>query len=163
MSLVKAPDTAPSARDLGEILEFMRLLWAIEHLLRSTSKRMYRRLGVTGPQRVVLRIVGRFPGITPAELSDLLHLHRSTVTGIVQRLVARRLIVRDEDPHDGRRVRLHVRASARHWGDSPPSASVEAAVRRALNGSSKGEVAGAARVLAAIVKSLKNHVSDDEA
>ena len=48
---------------LGEVLEFMRLLWALHHGMQSTSKRMEATLGLTGPQRLVLRLVGRFPGI----------------------------------------------------------------------------------------------------
>jgi hypothetical protein len=51
-------------RELGEVLDFLRLLWAIAHRLRSTSKYIQRRLGITGPQRLVLRIGEKFTGIT---------------------------------------------------------------------------------------------------
>ena len=37
---------------LDATLDFMRLLWAIEHGLQRSSKRMEATLGVTGPQRV---------------------------------------------------------------------------------------------------------------
>jgi hypothetical protein len=47
---------------LGDILDFMRLLWAVDHGLHSTSKRMNTSIGVTGPQRLVLRMTGKFPG-----------------------------------------------------------------------------------------------------
>jgi hypothetical protein len=36
---------------LGETLEFMRLLWAIDHGLQRRSKQLASTLGVTGPQR----------------------------------------------------------------------------------------------------------------
>ena len=49
--------SAAIARRLGRVLEFMRVLWAVDHALQSTSKWMEVRLGVTGPQRLVIRIV----------------------------------------------------------------------------------------------------------
>jgi hypothetical protein len=65
---------------LGKVLDFMRLLWSVDHGLQSLSKRMDARLGVTGPQRLVIRIVGRFPGISPGEIADILKVHKSTLT-----------------------------------------------------------------------------------
>ena len=52
---------SPLREDLGETVEFLRLVWAVDHALQTTSKRMARSLGVTGPQRLVVRIVGRVP------------------------------------------------------------------------------------------------------
>ena len=40
---------------LGAVLDFMRLLWAVDHALQSTSKRMESTFGLTGPQRLVVR------------------------------------------------------------------------------------------------------------
>src|SRR2546423_15613008 len=51
------------ADQLGPVLEFMKQLWAVDHGLQSASKRMEASFGITGPQRLVVRIVGRFPGI----------------------------------------------------------------------------------------------------
>ena len=42
---------------LDPVLDFMRLLWSVEHGLERMSKRMGNELGITGPQRLVLRIV----------------------------------------------------------------------------------------------------------
>lgn len=64
----------------------MRLLWSIEHGLQRASKRMEAALGVTGPQRLVLRVLDQSPEMTAQGLAQLLHLHPSTVTGILQRL-----------------------------------------------------------------------------
>ena len=44
---------------------FHALLWAVDHGLTSISKRMERALGITGPQRLVVRIVGRRPASRP--------------------------------------------------------------------------------------------------
>jgi DNA-binding MarR family transcriptional regulator len=93
---------------LGKVLDFMRLLWSVDHGLQSLSKRMDARLGVTGPQRLVIRIVGRFPGISPGEIADILKVHKSTLTGVLQRLEERGLIERKASPEDRRRALLKM-------------------------------------------------------
>src|SRR5215831_17037629 len=103
----------PADRRLDPVLDFMRLLWSIEHRLQRVSKRMASELGITGPQRLVLRVVGRFPGISASELAHIVRLHPSTITGILQRLVERGLLERQRDPGDGRRARLRLKARAR--------------------------------------------------
>src|ERR1041384_3036504 len=87
---------------LDPVLDFMRLLWSIEHGLQRMSKRMEGELGITGPQRLVLRVVGRFPNLSASELAHIVRLHPSTITGILKRLVARGLLERTADPADTR-------------------------------------------------------------
>jgi MarR family transcriptional regulator, organic hydroperoxide resistance regulator len=71
---------------LDPILDFMRLLWSIEHSLQRRSKRMGNERGITGPQRLVLRVVGQFPGLSAGEVAHIVRLHPSTLTGILRRL-----------------------------------------------------------------------------
>jgi DNA-binding transcriptional ArsR family regulator len=85
-------------KTLGPVLEFMRALWALDHALQSASKRMESRLRITAPQRLVVRIVGRYPGTSAGELSEILHLHPSTLTGILRRLGEHGLVERQPDP-----------------------------------------------------------------
>src|SRR6185436_8768825 len=85
---------------LGAVLDFMRLLWAVDHALQSASKRMEATHGVTGPQRLVVRIVGRFPGIAAGRIAEILHVHPSTLTGILKRLEQRQILTRRSDPRD---------------------------------------------------------------
>ena len=68
------------------VLQFMRLMWAVDHKLQSVSKRMTSRIGLTGPQRFAVRCIGRRPGLAAGELATLLHLDPGTVTGILKRL-----------------------------------------------------------------------------
>jgi DNA-binding MarR family transcriptional regulator len=117
---------------LGPVLDFLRLLWAVDHALQSGSKRMEISLGVTGPQRLVLRIVGRFPGISAGEVAQILHVHPSTLTGVLRRLQARALLQRRADPNDARRALFTLSAKGRKL-DSLQAGTVEAAVRRALS------------------------------
>ena len=144
---------ASSGPALEPVLDFMRLLWSIEHRLQSTSKLMEADLGVTGPQRLVLRIVSRSPGISAGELAHAVRLHPSTITGILQRLVRKGLLVRDHDPTDSRRVRLRVRDRARpltRWS----AGTVESAVASVLERISSRRLQHARQVLLSIAAAL---------
>jgi DNA-binding MarR family transcriptional regulator len=121
----------PALPPLGEILEFMRLIWALDHALQRASKRMQATLGVTGPQRLVIRIVGRFPGILLGQIAEILHIHPSTLTGVVKRLEEGGLVTRRPDPRDRRRTRLGLTATGRGLADEAEG-TIEAAVRLAL-------------------------------
>lgn len=134
-------------------LEFMRALWALDHALRSRSKWMKREVGVTGPQRLVLRLVGRNPGISAGGLAEALHVHPSTLTGVLERLVTRRLVVRKKDPTDARRAVLHLTERGKSF-DKVRAGTVEASVLRVLASVDEREVAVAQRILAVLVREL---------
>ena len=138
---------------LDATLDFMRLLWSIEHGLQKRSKRLKAEAGITGPQRLVLRLVSRFPGISAGDLARLIRLHPSTVTGILQRLVAAKLLRRERHPHDSRRVHLWPTARAA-WHAKPSSGTVEVTVRRVLRRASRANIRGARTVLAEIERQL---------
>jgi DNA-binding MarR family transcriptional regulator len=139
---------------LDPVLDFMRLLWKIEHGLQATSKRMAR-FGITGPQRLVLRIVTQFPGVSAGDVARILHLHPSTITGILQRLVDKGLLLRERDRHDTRRVRLRPRV--RGVGFTRRSqGTVEAAVAAVLTRTPAARVQHVRAVLPAVA-----HVLDD--
>jgi MarR family transcriptional regulator, organic hydroperoxide resistance regulator len=149
-------DRAPKAdltRRLDPILDFMRLLWSIEHGLQRISKKMEVELGVTGPQRLVLRVVGRFPGISASELAHIVRLHPSTITGILQRLVARGFLARERDPVDTRRARLRLKPRARAFARNSRG-TVERAVTLALRRSGPANVRGARAVLMELARRL---------
>lgn len=131
----------------------MRLLWAVDHALQSTSKRMNRDLGVTGPQRLVIRVVGRFPGISAGELAAMLHIHPSTLTGVLARLIDRKLLSRTPHPEDRRRIVLRLTEQGRRL-DKVHAGTVEAAVRQALKSTAPSDHAAAGRLLARIAEAL---------
>jgi MarR family transcriptional regulator, organic hydroperoxide resistance regulator len=138
---------------LGERLEFMRLLWAIDHGLQRKSKRMAATLGVTGPQRLVLRMVGRFPGISAGQLALVLHLHPSTLTGVFRRLERRGLLARRRDPHDGRRAALGLTAAGRRL-DVATSGTIESELNAVLSTMPKRTIGAAREVLQALAGRL---------
>lgn len=119
------------ASRLGRVLGFLQAVWALDHGLQSASKRMETAIGLTGPQRLVVRVIGRSPGITAGRLAGLLHLHPSTLTGVLHRLERRGILRRVTDRSDARRAFLHLTSRGRAL-DRRRTGTVEAAVRRAL-------------------------------
>ena len=148
-------DVRSSRFTLEPTLDFMSLLWSIEHGLQKRSKRMKAHTGLTGPQRLVLRIVGVFPGISAGELAAIVRLHPSTLTGILQRLAARRLIRRERDPSDSRRALLWVTPPARRHTQRS-AGTVENVVRRALAASGAANLRAARIVLAEVARVLND-------
>lgn len=138
---------------LGPVLDFMRLVWAVDHGLAARSKRMESQLGVTGPQRFVVRVVGRFPGISAGQLAEILHLHPSTLTGILQRLETAGMLKRKDDPVDRRRALFVLSAKGKRV-DVPKAGTVEEAVRKTISGLKDAEIAAARRVLVALAAEL---------
>lgn len=138
---------------LPDVLQFMRLLWALDHDLQRTSKRMLRGLGVTGPQRLALRLIGQFPGISAGELAELLHIHPSTLTGVLARLLDQRLIVRNADAQDARRSVLRLSRSGMRL-DAVRNGTVEAGVTEVLSRTSAADRRCVARVLRQLSEAL---------
>lgn len=152
MSSPRRPHT-DAAFPLDPVLDFMRLLWSIEHGLQKMSKRMENDVGITGPQRLVLRVVGQFPGMSAGDLAHVVRLHPSTITGILQRLVSRGLVARERDPLDSRRAQLRITpAAAVYIRDS--AGTVERAVRKALRKAGATRVQTASAVLEAVASTL---------
>ena len=140
--------------ELPDVLQFMQVLWAVVHGLDRRSKRMTREISVTGPQRLVLRVVGLFPGLSAGDLAAVLHVHPSTLTGILQRLVGQRLLKRVEHAADRRRAVLRLTLRGER-ANAVRSGTVEAAISDALDGLSPRDRAAARRVLERVARHLE--------
>ncbi|AKT40452.1 MarR family winged helix-turn-helix transcriptional regulator [Chondromyces crocatus] len=147
----------PSSKDnprLGDVLDFMRLLWAVDHGLQSMSKRMEAKIGVTGPQRLVIRIVGRYPGISAGELAEILELHPSTLTGVLRRLQERGIVERRADPKDGRRALFELTPRGKEL-DAMRVGTVESIVRSTIKTLPRRKIESAQEVLTTLAESLR--------
>ena len=151
----KPTNKRPVPVRLGPTLDFMSVVWAVNHSLEKTSKRMEASVGLTAPQRMVLRIVGRFPGIAPARLAEILRVHPATLSVALKRLEGRGLIERAPDPEDRRSVRLSLSPAGR-WYDVPSDSTVESAIERALSRVPKTNVEVARKVLQTIIEELES-------
>jgi DNA-binding MarR family transcriptional regulator len=141
-------------RPLGEVLEFLRAVWALNHALESTSRRMKSRLGVTGPERMVVRLVGRYPGISAGDLARILHVHPSTLTGLLKRLAARGVVARSADAGDARRA-LFALTRRGAVIDGVKRGTAEAAIRLALAALPARDVRAAHSVLEQLTRTLE--------
>jgi len=146
--------TGEDGTDLGPVLEFMKQLWAVDHGLQTISKRLESAHGITGPQRLVVRIVGRTPGISAGALAQILRMHPSTLTGILRRLETRGILTRKSDPNDARRALFALTARGRKV-DTLKTGTVEAAVRRVL-ARSPDEASVAQKLLAILASELES-------
>jgi DNA-binding MarR family transcriptional regulator len=143
---------------LPDVLQFMQVLWALVHGLESTSKRMSQQIGVTGPQRLVLRVAGLFPGLSAGDLATILHVHPSTLTGILQRLITQRLLHRTDDPRDRRRAVLRLTARGAR-ANAVSVGTAESAIAAVLADVSDRDRAVAKRVLERLALELNRQTS----
>jgi DNA-binding MarR family transcriptional regulator len=127
-------------------LDFLQCLWRTSHALERRSRRMEKAIGLTAPQRLVLRFLGRFPGVTAGQLAKALHVDPGTLSANVRRLEARGLVERRRDPGDTRRVTLGLTRQGRAL-DVPADASVEAAADALLAQVAAKDLAATVRVL----------------
>jgi DNA-binding MarR family transcriptional regulator len=148
---VEAPETR--LPDLAPV-DLLGLLWAVDHALQVASKRMHADLGVTGRQRVAIRLVGRQPGISPSALAEGLHIDPSTLTGILVRLESGGLLRRQ--PHDTDRRRAALFLTARGEAiDRVQTGTIEARLEQVMAELPPEAVAGCAQVLGALTAALE--------
>jgi DNA-binding MarR family transcriptional regulator len=135
------------------VLEVMQTLWALAHALEARSKWMHRNLGVTGPQRLLIRVIGETPGCSPGEAARKLTLNPGTASRLAAGLERAGLVRREDDQADGRRRRLILtrrgEAVNRHH-----QGTVEAAAREALASATPGEARMARKFIRRLTESL---------
>ena len=132
----------------------MRLLWAVVHELESASKRMQLELGITGPQRLVLRVVGHFRRTTAGELAEILHVHPGSLTRVVRRLEQAGLVRRETDSKDRRRVILTLTARGARL-NTAHRGTIEAAIALVLKRTPRAKIEATRGVLKEIAEVLE--------
>jgi DNA-binding MarR family transcriptional regulator len=137
----------------GETLLFMQRMWDLVHALDVRSKRMRKQLGVTGPQRLVIRVLGKSPDLTARDISDTLGIDPSTLTGILNRLETQEMLTRRPDPVDRRRARFRLTAAGLRI-DRERKGTVEAAIRRALSRADEATVESTIELLSMLTDEL---------
>ena len=87
---------------------FAYLLLDVTRLLRKHFDRRAAPLGLTRSQWRALKAIHRHPGVSQAELADLLELEPIPVGRVIDRLQQAGFVERRADPDDRRRWRLHL-------------------------------------------------------
>lgn len=127
-------------------LDFMQHLWQLNHALERMSSQMEKTLGVTAQQRLFLRCIGKYPGMTATQLAAVLHLDRGTVSVSLGRLIKKGLVNGRRETGDQRRVALSLTAKGRQL-DRPTAGTIEHSVSRLLAKAGRPAVDSAKRVL----------------
>lgn len=129
-AVVASPPPGPSgSTDLADqIFEgLVRLAWGA----RQHDQALQRGHGVTAAQLSALRVLERHGELTHSDLSDKLFLRGSTVSGMVDRLEERGLIVRKRAREDRRLVRVALAADGKRLlGSIPKGQSKFGALRK---------------------------------
>jgi DNA-binding MarR family transcriptional regulator len=144
---------ALDASKLGKVLGFMRVLLAVDHAVQACSKRMHIRFGVTASQRLLLRTVGMYPGISAGDVAAIMEVDPSTITPILFRLEQEKAILREVDAVDRRRALLKLTPKGKKV-DSLRSGTVETALKKALSRVSDADRATTERVLRVVTEEL---------
>jgi MarR family transcriptional regulator, organic hydroperoxide resistance regulator len=138
---------------LGPTVEFMRSLWRLNHAVEQLSRRMEAAWGVTAQQRLIIRCVGAYPGMTAGQLARQFHLDEGTVSATLGRLERKGLLERRRAQRDRRRLTLGLTASGREV--DRVAGTVERAVDDLLQGASGDDVAATRRVLERLAELLE--------
>jgi len=93
--------------ELGQLaIELERHLSAIRQAIRRPVEAEFAKGGLTGPQRTVMHVLVMSEGLSLKELTAQVGLAHSTVSGIVDRLEKRGLVVRQPNLNDRRHTRI---------------------------------------------------------
>lgn len=112
---------------MGNELE-EEILIALRRITRAIdihSRFLANTFGLTGPQLVCLRVLGRHGSLTPSEVAKHVALSQATVTGIIDRLASRQLLTRERSETDRRNVTVSITEAGRALLADAPSALQE--------------------------------------
>jgi DNA-binding MarR family transcriptional regulator len=154
LRMMRQAGDQPVAVADADVLQFMRVIWALDHELERVSKRMEASHGLTIAQRMTLLLIGRQPDASAAQLAALMHVHAGTMSGILKRLEAGGFIARSGHESDARRHVLTVtprglKANRERRG------TFENTIRELLAASPASEIAATERVLTRLAALLR--------
>ena len=84
------------------------LISDVARMMRAAFDRRVRRIGLTRSQWQVLSLLHRRPGVSQAELAEMLEVERATAGRTIDRLERKKWVVRRPDAADRRINRLHL-------------------------------------------------------
>jgi len=97
------------------------------------SKQLVKRVGLTGPQLVILQEIASCTESTAGEIARAVSLSQSTVTGILDRLEKRQLINRRRSDDDKRRIMVRITGGGNRILEESPPLMQETFVERFSN------------------------------
>ena len=94
------------------------------------SKSLIKRVGLTGPQLVILQEIGHSDEVSVGEIAKAISLSQGTVTGILERMEKRALVARRRSESDKRRVMVRITADGKKVLETAPPLMQESFVEQ---------------------------------
>ncbi len=113
-----------------------RVIIALRKIIQAidmNSKKLVKRVGLTGPQLVILQEISRCGEVTAGEIARAVSLSQATVTGILERMEKRGFLARKRSEHDKRRVMVRITDTGKQVLKDAPPLMQEAFVERFSN------------------------------
>jgi DNA-binding MarR family transcriptional regulator len=124
-----SPPTAPAInRTVSDsvLIALRKIIQAID----MNSKKLVKRVGLTGPQLVILQEIASLNEVTAGEIAQAVSLSQATVTGILERMEKRGLLTRQRSDHDKRRIMVGITENGKQVLEDAPPLMQEAFVER---------------------------------
>ncbi len=137
-----------------DFLPLLRELVRTYQAFDSFSARHIRSLGLTTSQFDVIATLGNTPGMSCRDIGEKTLMVKGTLTGVLERLEKKRLIVRRENPQDKRSVLVELTPAGQRLFERVFPAHL-AWLAPAFGHLQAGEVAALQRQLAALRQALE--------
>jgi DNA-binding MarR family transcriptional regulator len=105
----------------------------ISQSIAINSRSLVKRVGLTGPQLTIIQEVFSSGEVSIGEVAKAISLSQGTVTGIIERLEKRGLVIRRRSDSDRRRVLVQTTAAGRQLLETAPPLMQELFVERFNN------------------------------
>ena len=135
-------------------LEILRSLRRIVKRVEGASSELEEAHGITAPQLLCLHALTRAGSLTQIQLSREVRLAASTVVGVVDRLEAKGLVVRQRDAEDRRRIHVSLTEAGRSVERAAPE-PLQLQVERGLQAMSEERQQAIAAALDRLVHLLE--------
>jgi DNA-binding MarR family transcriptional regulator len=110
-----------------------QVMIALRKIIRAidmNSKKLVKRVGLTGPQLLILQEISRNVEITAGAIANAVSLSQATVTGILERMEKRELLTRQRSETDKRRIMVRITQEGKDILKNAPPIMQEAFVER---------------------------------
>jgi DNA-binding MarR family transcriptional regulator len=138
-------------KDLG--LKILMDLRKITRAIDLNSKKLSSETSLTAPQVVSLIAVYHHEALTLAEIAEQVHLSSSTMVGIIDRLEAKNLVIRERSKTDRRQVLIRITEEGRKMAKKSPLPLQEELIR-SLSKLPEAQQRNLAKALELLVKML---------
>ncbi len=134
-----------------EVLKKFRIIYGS---VRQHFRDVEKTCGVSGSQLWIMQEIANTSGIGVSELAERLSIHQSTCSQLVEKLVARKLIIKERSSEDQRRVGLRLSETAARLIKNAPGPA-EGVLPEALSALSAEAMQSLDHALEKVIKQLQ--------